>query len=430
MNNTRYTRESLLRFAAEKINAAGSAGRDRSPGIQKKTTLTPAWELELFRFIIDFFSEEKTLVQQTSGTTGEPKTFTLNRDSMRNSAKRTLDHFGLKSGNAALLCLPVQYIAGKMMVVRALIGGLNLMTIEPSGNPGQALLQQKMQVDFAAMVPLQVYELLNTPAAFSQIGTLIIGGGEIDPIVRKKIQKLDGIKVYETFAMSETYTHFATRRLNESASENSSSEMKRAGGDASMSEEKKSAKGARMSGEKQSASDVYIYEEKRIEAPREHSFQVMDGVIAELDERGCLVVDIPGVTGGPVVSNDLAELTGSRSFRWLGRLDNVIKTGGIKVIPETIEGVVKELTGMEAVVLPVPDRRLGQKLVLVLEGTGQETKASGPSELMNRDHIAEVLKSKLAAHEIPKEIRFLPEFPRNRSMKIDRKEIRQLLDLD
>jgi O-succinylbenzoic acid--CoA ligase len=133
----------------------------------------------------------------------------------------------------------VQYIAGKMMVVRALVGGLDLVTIEPSGNPGHALLQQKMQADFAAMVPLQVYELLNTPGAFSQIGTLIIGGGEIDPIVRKKIQKLEGIKVYETFAMSETYTHFATRWLNESASENSSSEMKRAIGDTSMSEEKK-----------------------------------------------------------------------------------------------------------------------------------------------------------------------------------------------
>jgi O-succinylbenzoic acid--CoA ligase len=169
---------------------------------------------------------------------------------------------------------------------------------------------------------------------------------------------------------------------------------------------------------------------KSKEVPREHSFQVMDGVKAELDERGCLVVDIPGVTGGPVVSNDLAEITGPRSFRWLGRLDNVIKTGGIKVIPETIEVVVKELTGWEAVVLPVPDPRLGQKLLLVLEGTGKEPASAGSSELQERDHITEALKDRLAAHEVPKEIRVLTEFPRNRSMKIDRKEIRKLLDLD
>ncbi len=446
LNYKHYTRESLLKFAVEKINAPGSAGPQGTQGATgtEETDNTPhvsGWEKELYQFISDLLNEEKTLVQQTSGTTGEPKSFVLKRDAMLVSAQRTLDHFGIKTGDSALLCLPVQYIAGKMMVVRALAGGLNLVTIEPTGNPGNALLQQGLRVVFAAMVPLQVYELLKTPEAFRKIGTLIVGGGEIDPGVRKKIQKLDGIKIYETFAMSETYTHFATRRLNESASENSSIEMKRTGGDASISEEKKtgvdvkvheqeqSLKNAKVSDMKKAGKDMNIPPGKSTEVPCKQSFQVMEGVIVELDERGCLVVDIPGVTDGPVVSNDLAEITGPRSFRWLGRLDNVIKTGGIKVIPETIEGVVKELTGRNVVVLGVPDRRLGQKLVLVVEGAGKETASSTHAGPLHPDHIIEALKTRLAAHEVPKEIRFLPEFPRNRSMKIDRKEIRRRVDM-
>lgn len=420
LNDTRYTREELLRLAVEKIKGADG-----------NTYITPSWEADLYRFIIDFFNEEKTLFQQTSGTTGESKTIPLNREAMQISAQRTLEHFGLQPGDSALLCLPVQYIAGKMMVVRALVGGLNLVTTEPTGKLVNALkevlekdeheahdLQKTTKIDFAAMVPLQVFELLKSPDAFSGIDTLIIGGGEIDPVLRQKIRRLKGISVYETFAMSETYTHFATRRMNESTLDNSYTELRHAGRDKDISIEKQSEK------------DVKMPEAQSAEAATEDSFQIMDGVKAELDERGCLVVDIPGVTNGPVVSNDLAEFTGSRSFRWLGRLDNVIKTGGIKVIPETIEAVVKELTGREAVVLGVPDQRLGQKLVLVLEGTGKEKESNSHPAPLKPDRIIEALQPRLATHEIPKEIRFLPEFPRNRSMKIDRNEIRQLLGMD
>lgn len=406
LNGNEFMLDSLLEFAAAKL----------------KDSSTPTWESDLYQFITRFFDEEQSLVQQTSGSTGEPKSIPLHRDAMLVSAQRTLDHFGLKDGDSALLCLPVQYIAGKMMVVRALLGGMNLVTVEPSGNLAGVLEELPYKVvnkvpdkivekvpdkdeedstgaspetgvpgpegiiDFAAMVPLQVYELLKTPEIFNRIRKLIIGGGEIAPSMRKSIRTIKGTEIFETFAMSETYTHFATRRINLSGTE------------------------------------------------PEDSFQVMEGVHIRLDKRGCLVIDIPGVTDGPVTTNDLAEITGPRSFRWLGRLDNVIKTGGIKVIPETIEAVVKELTGREAVVLPVPDTRLGQKLLLVIEGeaetagdqgtAGDQVKHSTDTELIN------ALRQHFPKHEVPREVRYLPEFPRNRSMKVDRAAIRRALGID
>lgn len=455
LNHQYYTQESLITFAREKITA------DHTPG----------WEQDLFRFIVDLFNDQVALTQQTSGTTGEPKTIPLERDAMIVSARRTLEYFGLQQGNSALLCLPVQYIAGKMMVVRALLGGLNLVTIEPSGNPLKSWMPSAktdsenrhrpsdkkqsgnnrdesqeeatedinelenpradadmtgMGIDFAAMVPLQLYELLQLPGTFPEIRTLIIGGGEIGPALRKKIIRLEGARIYETFAMSETYSHFAVRRINGQEAES--------------------------------------------------EFRVMPGVTIGTDDRGCLTVDAGEITSGKVITNDMVRIIDDGSFQWLGRLDNVIKTGGIKVIPETIEAVVKELTGREAVVIPRPDRRLGQKLVLVLEA-GKTTKedaadpddvtarahydfrrteepqlypgdsgstdvpvddkdnnlhvnhSPGQVEQLDPDQLITLLETRLATHEIPKEIMYLPAFPRNRSMKIDRRMTMQMLGI-
>jgi O-succinylbenzoic acid--CoA ligase len=135
----------------------------------------------------------------------------------------------------------------------------------------------------------------------------------------------------------------------------------------------------------------------------------------ETDPRGCLVVSVPGITASPVVTNDLVEIIEERSFRWLGRIDNRISSGGIKIIPELIEARLREKLPYEVVILGIPDKKLGQKLVLVVEAENREELPSDFSEWM---------KKHLQKHEIPKEIRFLRTFPRNASRKIDRLQIK------
>ncbi|MEX2371493.1 MAG: AMP-binding protein, partial [Bacteroidales bacterium] len=182
LNGTAYSREELISFCEAQLRAPG----------------TLSWELAIFRFIRDYFDETIPLVQKTSGTTGDPKNIVLNRNSMIRSAQMTINHFHLLPGSGALLCLPVAYIAGKMMVVRALVGGLHLLTVEPSGSPLRKLeetlegvlieLGSLDSVDFAAMVPLQLHETLKDDGArakLEKIGKLLIGGGEINPALRE-----------------------------------------------------------------------------------------------------------------------------------------------------------------------------------------------------------------------------------------------------
>jgi O-succinylbenzoic acid--CoA ligase len=400
INGYTFSRESLLEYCngitdgltngmATGVKDGKIAGLDYGKTTHMNAGLTesgerPEWKEKLYRFIADLLQEDHPIVQQTSGTTGDPKGYTLDRTAMLHSAQMTLSFFGLQPGNTALLCLPVDYIAGKMMVVRAFLGKLHLLTNEPSGNP---LDQLSQPVDFAAMVPLQVFEALKTPEKLNEtIGTLLIGGGEISETLRKEIGNLDRIQVYESFAMTETLTHFALRRLN---------------------------------------------------GPEADTlFNTLDGVTIGSDDRGCLTVTIEGITRGTIQTNDLVNIHAPRAFEWLGRYDNVIKSGGIKVIPEKIETIAREITGREAVVVPLPDNRLGQRLVLVLEGdepgntdtSGNETGKSGSfrKDSVTFESLQEALKARLEKHEIPKEIRFLKKLPRNRSMKIDRLAVQRM----
>jgi O-succinylbenzoic acid--CoA ligase len=282
---------------------------------------------------------------------------------MEASARNTLDFFRLRPGDRALLCLPVDYVAGKMMVVRALAGGLDLLLREPAGRP---LKNVRDTADFAAMVPLQVHNSMEAGDRLSLISTLLVGGGEIHPVLLEKLVALERPVVYESFAMTETYSHFALRRVNGPVPE--------------------------------------------------LEFRLLEGVEIRADDRGCLVVDVPGVTGGPVVSRDLVEIAAdSRSFRWLGRHDNVINTGGIKVLPELLEQRIRALIGKECLLLPLPDPKLGQKMVLLVE-------APGPV----REWEA-LLRDKLAPYEVPRQILTTGRIPRNASFKPDRTAARKLI---
>jgi len=347
-----YTRNSLLDYCTQQLDNSGLA----------------PWRKEVYAFLGLFLDPgDAAISQRSSGTTGDPKYFTLSRDAMLNSARRTLDFFGLEEGEKALLCLPVHYIAGKMMVVRALLGGLELLLQEPSSRP---LKDLSAYVAFAAMVPLQIEESLQHGDPIGRISSLLIGGGELHPATRDKLSSITAPDVYETFGMTETYTHFALRRINGPDPDN--------------------------------------------------YFRLLKDVHIGTDPRGCLEVEVPGVTSAAVLTNDLVEIDKEEGgFAWLGRFDNLINSGGIKIIPELLEEQIRECLGHECLVLPEADRKLGLRLALLVEFKGEDPPL---------DKWTKKLRIRLSGYELPKRIITIKALPRNASMKADRTTaLRQLL---
>ena len=263
---------------------------------------------------------------QTSGSTGAPKPMLVEKQRMLNSARITCDFLGLHEGDSALLCMSLDYIAGKMMVVRSIERGLKLITVPPSGHPLSPLSTLHSPLDFAAMVPMQVYNSLQVPEEkerLMQIRHLIIGGGAIDDALAAALKTFPN-HVWSTYGMTETLSHIALRRLN--------------GPD---------------------ASDYYT---------------PFPSVKISLNEEGCLVIDAPLVCPERLVTNDIAELSAGR-FRILGRKDNVICSGGIKIQIETVEHQLRPHLQAPFLITKRPDAKFGEAVVLLTEGAVDEARA-------------------------------------------------------
>lgn len=270
----------------------------------------------LDEFLAEWNNESPTLLVHTSGSTGRPKPMYVEKRRMTASARITCDFLGLHAGDTALLCMPLDFIAGKMMVVRALTCGLTLKAVEPTGKP-----LWEGPVDFAAMVPMQVWNLLHGNAEererVMQIRHLIIGGGAIDDALEAQLQQFPHA-VWSTYGMTETLSHVALRRLN--------------------------------------GPDVSPW------------YTPFESVSVRLNADGCLVIDAPAVCSAPLTTNDLAELApDGRRFRIIGRRDNVVCSGGIKIQIEEVERTLKPHLDDPFMVSKRKDERFGEALVLLLE---------------------------------------------------------------
>lgn len=272
----------------------------------------PAWEKNIFAFIIEFLDEKDFIIQRSSGTTGNPKSFQLSKRAMIESAKLTTQVLDLKFAQKALLCLSVDYIAGKMMIVRALVAGLNLFWEEPSSMPS---LARYGKIDFCSMVPLQVFNSFSNYEFFKNIGTLLIGGAEIRNELKAMFRQVPN-KTYETYGMAETCSHVALRLI---------------------------------SGENP---DKY--------------FKTLPGITVDIDDRSCLIIQAPFLNE-PITTNDVIELVDKEHFVWKARYDNLINTGGIKIKPEEIEVEISKVLEIDFSVIGLPDEKLGQKIALVIE---------------------------------------------------------------
>jgi o-succinylbenzoate---CoA ligase len=323
---------------------------------------------ELKDFIKQWKSDLEYFTIQTSGSTGKPKQIRVSRQSMIRSAELSGNILDLKKGDTALLCMPLEFVAGKMMLVRALVLGLNLVVVKPSSYPLKDVPTETI-IDFAAMTPMQVQETLKEPATFtklSQIKKLIIGGAAVGRQLEDELQQLQG-DIFETYGMTETLTHIALRKINGSK--------------------------------------------------RSEYFSVLPGITISTDNRGCLIVHAPHLDDPDVTTNDLVEIISPTQFRWLGRADNVINSGGIKIFPEQLEKKLESLIKERFIITGLPDIKLGEKVVLVIE-------TSNPARF---ETLPGLIAKKLGAYEKPREIVFLEKFPKTSTGKIIRSKTQQLL---
>lgn len=283
--------------------------------------------MSLEEFLSEWNNDSLFVHVQTSGSTGAPKPMLAEKRRMLASARITNDFLGLREGDVALLCMSLDYIAGKMMVVRSIERGLKLITVEPSGHPlnHSQLAIDDCQIDFAAMVPLQVYNTLQVPEErkrLLQIRHLIIGGGAIDEALGAELKNFPNA-VWSTYGMTETLSHIALCRL---------------------------------SGPE--ASDWYM---------------PFPSVKVSLSEDGCLVIDAPEVCPERLVTNDIAEIS-PQGFRILGRKDNVICSGGIKIQIEEVESRLRPFLRVPYLISKRPDPKFGEVSVLLTEGSIDEAR--------------------------------------------------------
>jgi O-succinylbenzoic acid--CoA ligase len=302
---------------------------------------------------------------QTSGSTGKPKTITFTRAQIDASAKRTISVFSLQKSHTLLCCINTQFVAGFMMIIRAMVGNMKLIVLEPSTNP-ISNLEPWQNIDFVAMTPIQVQSAIElTPEKFSKIRTLLIGGAGLDSALERKLRMTD-CKIYHSYAMTETLTHVAIRQLGNGESD-----------------------------------------------PIYHA---LPGVTFEKDDRDCLIIhdEILGIN--QLRTNDLVELSDNRSFCWKGRLDNVINSGGIKIQVDQLEIDIQKILVEMGITAPFclvakPDEKLTNKLVLMIEKT--ET-------TFDQEKVLKHLKASLARFHDPKEIVMAPKLFQTKSGKIDR----------
>lgn len=293
-------------------------------GERVDAALLPQWRAgksgilaDVADFLQDWFAPESTITLHTSGSTGRPMGLKADKKAMYASAELSCRIFGLREGTTALLSLPLRYIAGKMMVVRALVAHLRLTVIEPCSTPLSAVTRP---VDFAPLVPLQAIKTLQLPGGIKQwekVHTALLGGGFLPAGLEEALQSVPSA-VYASYGMTETFSHIALRRVNGTG--------------------------------------------------RSDAYTPLPGVRVSALPDGCLHICAPHLGIRSLATRDLAEVLPEGCFRILGRKDAVINSGGIKIQAEEIEQRLQEATGLTLAVVPRPHPELGQCVALLWEG--------------------------------------------------------------
>lgn len=311
------------------------------------------------RFLMEWLNEEDSIQVSTSGSTGIPKIISIQKEQVLSSARATVKYFDLLESTKALLCLSAEYIAGKMMLVRALEAGWDLHTVHPGKNP---LGDIQAHFDFTAMVPYQVFHSLEN---LHKVRKIIVGGGSIPANLEKQLQQIDTL-AFGTYGMTETISHIAMRQIN---------------------------------GSKKS-----IY------------FSALPDVKFSQNSDGCLKIHAPRISEKIVETNDVVELLSPTSFRFLGRIDNVINSGGIKIHPEEVEARLSLHIKEPFFIASEKDDAFGEKLILVVES----------QKNLKLDDFSTAFEG-ISSYERPKKLYILPYFLYTETDKIKRSAIMRII---
>jgi len=291
---------------------------------------------------------------KTSGSTGTPKLISLPKEAMIKSALKTAGYFQYKAGDIVLNSLPLDFIAGKMMVVRAIVSKLTLIVVTPTSLPLEGLGDYNFA--FVPMTPYQFHKtLMYDRHQLARVQKILLGGGPVTQTIVDQLSDLTP-EVYQGYGMTETITHIAVRNLTAGAL----------------------------------------------------SYSVLPGITVTTGSQRELIIEGDHLTER-IVTTDIAELQGCREFFWLGRLDNVINTGGIKVLPEVIENKLKPLLPCDCIIIGQEDMELGERVVCILEADSQPP------------HLLELFETHLDKYQRPKAVFLLPRFLRTETLKIKRK---------
>jgi len=327
---------------------------------------TPDWQKSIWSFV-GFWADptQEYCSQKTSGSTGTPKVIEITKRQMKASAQMTGKYFGFAEGQQALLCMSADYIAGKMMIVRALEWKMQLICVMPSANP---MLEVNLPLYFSAMVPYQVQNILDnerTTKLFEQTNKVLIGGAAVSDMLKKRLQLLSN-ECFASYGMTETVSHIAINRLNG--------------------------------------------------AQADDSFYPLENIKLSLDHRNCLKIVAPHLHPTPLITNDLVAFTDPtnplKGFSILGRFDNVVNSGGVKLIIEQIEKKIAPLLDKPFYLVGKKDNLFGEILVLFVEDKYFTKKAVKSLE--------KSLRKNLFKYEVPKEIYVVDDFLRTETGKVKR----------
>lgn len=263
------------------------------------------------KFLDEWYNDNDFIVAHTSGSTGTPKPIKLAKSDLKESALSTCKIFNIKSESIMVLPLSPDYIAGKMMIVRAIVSGATLWVEKPSNTP---LKQDYGTIDLLPIVPSQIESIISNHQKHN-IRSLIVGGGAIPRLTEEKLINT-GIRAYATYGMTETCSHVALREI----------------------------------------------------MPNNDIYKAINGISFSVDNRNCLIIN-PDMcySYGRIITNDIVNLLDKYTFNWLGRFDNVINTAGIKVFPEQIEKALSQVINLPFYVIGTPDDKWGEAVTLYIE---------------------------------------------------------------
>lgn len=333
--------------------------------LEKDISPSTSFEKEVLDFCYNWLSGNEIFTFKSSGSTGDPKDIKVTRKQIIASIEQTAKALKLTDSDNTLICLPASSTGGKMMLARSLYLNMHMECVEPSANP---FLQSQSNPTFTALTPYQLEEILQeNPEKLNRLKAVLVGGAPVSEMLKEKIQKTISTPLYATYGMTETVSHIALKLLNTK--------------------------------EKQDA------------------FFVLSGVEIKTTRADCLEIKSAVTNNQWITTNDRVEVLSDKSFRWLGRTDSIINSGGVKIQPEEVEAVIESVLNKirykkNYFIYGIPHETLGQQCALFIEGPA-----------LKQDKIKELqdlINQQIHKHYAPKKIFFIPEFDYTSSGKIDK----------